>query len=272
LSQAAPDTHVYIPDTQVKPGDPLDHLAWVGRYIAESYGGRRNVTIIHAGDHAHMNSLSLYDRGKREAEGRRFEDDINAANEGFDVLQSSLKESSPRRWNPDRYITLGNHEDRITRAANDHAWLDGTVSLDRLNYARNGWDVIPFKEVLWLSGIAYSHLFYNPDNGRPFGGQIDTRLKNIGHSFTQGHQQGLRYGLRPILSGMQHGLVAGSCYPWSEDYRGPQARGEWRGIVVKHQCENGSYDPMFVSLDYLCRRNTGKRLAEWLQEREGVAA
>lgn len=262
-----PAIHAFIPDTQVKPGDPLDHLSWVGRYIGESYGGRRNVSVVHAGDHAHMDSLSLYDRGKRVAEGRRVSEDIDAANAGFDVLQGSLKEASPRRWNPARFITLGNHEDRITRATNDHAWLDGALSLDSLNYARHGWEVLPYQEVLWLDGVAYSHLFYNPGNGRPYSGQMETRLRNIGHSFTQGHQQGLLYGLRSTLKGQQHGLVAGSCYPWSESYRGPQARGEWRGIVIKHQVEDGAYDPMFVSLDYLCRRYAGQTLAQWTEDR-----
>ncbi len=82
-------------------------------------------------------------------------------------------------------------------------------------------------------------------------------------SFTQGHQQGLMYGLRSTIAGMQHGLVAGSFYIHEEAYRGPQQRTEWRGIVVKHQVENGSYDPMFVSLDFLCRRSTGLTLTEW---------
>jgi len=100
--------------------------------------------------------------------------------------------------------------------------------------------------------------------GNPFGGTIDARLKNIGHSFTMGHQQTLLYGLRYVndeYSGRsQHGLVAGACYLHDEDYKGPQGNAHWRGIIVKHQVCEGSYDPMFVSLDYLCRRYEGMSL------------
>jgi hypothetical protein len=56
--------------------------------------------------------------------------------------------------------------------------------------------------------------------------------------------------------------VAGAAYLHDEDYLGPQ-QAYWRGIVVKHQVENGSYDPMFVSLDFLCRKYAKKRLKEY---------
>lgn len=45
-----------------------------------------------------------------------------------------------------------------------------------------------------------------------------------------------------------------NCYEHSEDYKGPQGNHHWRGIVVKHNVVDGSYDPMFVSLEYLNQR------------------
>jgi hypothetical protein len=60
--------------------------------------------------------------------------------------------------------------------------------------------------------------------------------------------------------------VIGSSYLHDEDYLGPQGNDDWRGIVVCHQVEGGAYDPMFVSLDFLCRRYTGRRLEEYLRE------
>ena len=53
-------THMFVPDTQVKPGVPTDHLRWAGRYILE----RKPDVVIHAGDHWDMESLSSWDRGK----------------------------------------------------------------------------------------------------------------------------------------------------------------------------------------------------------------
>lgn len=262
-----PTTHIVIPDAQVKPGVPIDHLRWAMQYIVDCYAGRPNVKIICLGDFADMESLSSYDRGKKVMEGRRYAADIKAANAAWKELNAPLdeynktrKQYKEKQWRPELYITLGNHEDRINRAINDDAKLDGTISLDDLNYARSGWNVRGYRELLWLDGVAYSHFFYNQMNGRPYGGNnIETRLKQIGHSFTMGHQQILLYGLRYVAGRSQHGLVAGAFYMHDEDYLGPQ-QAYWRGIIVKHQVENGSYDPMMVSMDYLCRRYTGKRL------------
>lgn len=257
-------THLVIPDTQVKPGVDTRHLGWIGRYIVDQFAGD-NLTIIHLGDHFDMPSLSSYDRGTKAMEGRRYVEDIAAGNAGFDLLNEPLaayNKGRKKKWLPRRVFLLGNHEDRISRAIEANAQLDGLLTLDALNPASWGWEVHGFREVVEIGGILYSHLFYDQQTGRPYGGKsIDTRLKTIGHSFTMGHQQGLMYGLRSTLTGMQHGLVAGSCYLHDEIYRGPQAAGEWRGVVVCHQVENGSFDPMFVSLDYLCRKYEGKRLS-----------
>lgn len=247
-----------IPDTQVKPDVPIDHLLWAGRYIGEQLGGRKNVTIIHLGDHWDMPSLSSYDRGKKAMEGRRYSDDIQAGNDGMDLLVGSMEQAAPK-WKPRRIFLHGNHEDRITRAANDNAQFDGAVSLDHLNL--KAWESYGYLEPVWIDGVCYAHFFYNPNTGRPYGGNnVETRLKTIGHSFTMGHQQGLLYGLRSTMGGMQHGLVAGSFYLHDEDYKGPQGNAHWRGIVVCHDVRDGHYDPMFVSLEYLERRY-GKRRA-----------
>lgn len=263
--------HIVIPDTQVKPGVPLDHLSWIGRYIVDAFRDHPRLRVIHLGDHADMESLSSYDKGKKEMEGRRYRRDIEAANYGFDLLNAALIEENERRrrnkerlWLPDRHILLGNHEDRITRAVSSDAALEGTIGTDDLNYAQHGWIVHDYLEVVVLEGVAYSHYFYNAMNGRPYTGMIETRIKQVGQSFTQGHQQTLMYGLHWGLSERaRHGLVAGSCYLHDEDYKGPQGNRHWRGIIVCHQVEEGSYSPMFVDLDYLCRRYQGVRLSRF---------
>lgn len=262
--------HVVIPDCQVKPGVPLDHLDWIGRYIVDSFAGRDNVKLVCLGDFADMESLSSYDVGKKEMEGRRYALDIEASNGGWKLLNRALvtynrnrADTKHKQWWPERHICLGNHEDRIDRAISLDAKLDGTISTGDLDFARSGWTVHGFRKVLWLDGVAYSHLFYNQMNGRPYSGNnIETRLKNIGHSFTMGHQQVLLHGIRYVAGKQQNGLVAGAAYLHDEDYLGPQ-QAYWRGIIVKHQVEDGAYDIMTVSLDFLCRRYTGKRLADY---------
>lgn len=260
--------HVVIPDTQTKPDTPVAHLRWCGQYIADQFGGRPNVKIIHIGDHADMPSLSSYDRkGGKLMEGRRVVQDINAANHGWDVLNEPIENFNKGRrnkWNPEKHFFMGNHEDRITRAINADATIDGLISLSDLKYAEYGWNVHDYLVPVCLDGVWYAHYFANPMTGRPYGGQnVETRLKTIGHSFSMGHQQGLLWGRRETIGGGMCGLVAGSFYIHDEDYKGPQGNLHWRGIVVCHGVENGTYDPMFVSLDYLCRRYGGARLADW---------
>jgi len=269
-----PITHIYIPDTQAKDGVPDDHLEWIGQYIVDQFHDKP-IKVIHAGDHADMPSLSMYDLGKKVMEGRRYIKDIEAANKAWDKLNKPLKDfksfqraNHRKLWEPELHITLGNHEDRISRAINSDAKLDEVISLEDLNYKSHGWNVHPFLDVLWLDGVAYAHYFYNPMTGKPYGGQnIETRLKNIGHSFTMGHQQTLMYGLRFVADKSQHGLVAGSCYLHDEDYKGPQGNAHWRGIIVKHQVQDGSYDPMFVRLDYLCRRYENMPLEKFMKKK-----
>jgi len=274
VAEQTPITHVYIPDTQAKEGVPEDHLTWIGQYIVDQFHDKP-VKIIHAGDHADMPSLSMYDVGKKVMEGRRYIIDIEAANRAWDKLNKPLKDfkafqraNHRKIWEPELHITLGNHEDRISRAINSDAKLDEVIGLHHLNYADSGWNVHNFLDVLWLDGVAYAHYFYNPMTGKPYGGQnIETRLKNIGHSFTMGHQQTLMYGLRFVADKSQHGLVAGACYLHDEDYKGPQGNAHWRGIIVKHQVRDGSYDPMFVSLDYLCRRYENMSLEKFMRKK-----
>ena len=115
-----------------------------------------------------------------------------------------------------------------------------------------------------------SHYFYNPMTGKPLGGTVDARLKTIGHSFTMGHQQTLAYSLRFVAGKSQHGLVAGACYLHDEDYKGPQGNAHFRGIIVKYEVESGAYCPMFISLDYLCRRYEGVRLATFMKKKYGI--
>ena len=102
------------------------------------------------------------------------------------------------------------------------------------------------------------HYFVNPNSliKSCVGGNIDTKLKNLGWSFSMGHQQTLQYGIQYLPDGeSRQGLVAGAFYMHDEDYMGSQGnRSHWRGVVMKNQVENGKYDPCFVSINYLLEK------------------
>jgi len=268
-----PVVHIMIPDTQVKPDVPLDHLGWIGNFIVEDYHNKE-VKIIHIGDHWDMPSLSQYDRGTKAMEGRRYQDDVDWGNEGWRVLNQPLydynenrKKTKHKVWSPERHFFEGNHENRVDRAINANPQLEGMLGTHLFDVERSGWQYHKYQQIVNIDGVRYAHFFYNPMSGKPFGGEnINLRIKTIGHSFSQGHQQTLMYGLRFTSDGTsQHGLVAGACYLHDEEYKGPQGNAHWRGIIVKHQVRDGSYDPMFVSLDYLCRRFEGCSLEHFMK-------
>ena len=253
-------THMVIPDTQSKPGVPNDHLRWIGMYLLE----KKPDVVIHLGDHWDMPSLSSYDKGKAAMEGRRYEADVTAGNADFALLTEPLRRSRSS-YNPRLVLLRGNHENRIQRAIEDNAQLDGAIGFHHLESP--GWEVHDFLEVVKIDGVNYSHYFYNPMTGRPYSGaSIETRLKTIGHSFTMGHQQGLKVGNLPTIGGMRRGLVAGTCYLHDEQYLGPQGNREWRGIIRCNEVQDGDYSLMEVTLDYLCRKYEGVPLNDFLAQ------
>lgn len=266
-------THLVIPDTQVKPGVPLDHLAWIGEYIVEQFWGD-DLAVVHLGDHWDMASLSSYDKGKRQMEGRRYVRDVDAGNDGLALITAPAREKNARHrstghgercWAPDWHLLRGNHEWRMMRAVELDPQLEGLITFDHLKSP--GWTVHDFLEVLDLDGVWYSHYFYNPMTGRPFSGTIDNRLRQVGHSFTMGHQQTFLSGVRYVGNRRQRGLIAGSCYLHDEEYKGPQGNHHWRGVLVCHEVREGEYDLMEVSLDYLCRRYEGVSLERFTARR-----
>lgn len=244
-----PRKHLIIPDTQVKPGVPIQHMTWIGRYAAE----KRPDVIVHLGDHWDMPSLSSYDRGKRAFEGRRYRQDIDAGNRALELLTNPIARVAG--WRPTLIMLRGNHEQRIERAIEENAVLDGTIGYDDFNELDLGWEPSNYLEPILIDGIWYCHYFYNPKTGRPWGGDARFKLGKIHSSFTQGHVQGLDACQLETAGGKRlRGLVAGSCYLHSETYIGPQGNNEWRGVLMKHEVRGGQYDLMEVSLDYLKRR------------------
>ena len=265
-----PQRHIFIPDNQVKANSPNDHLAWIGKYIVE----QKPDVIVNAGDFADMHSLSYYDKGQKKGEGLRVVDDIDACKEAWDVLNKPIekfnakkRKNKEKQYKPRKIITLGNHEERINTYVNCNPEQFGLFSTDSLELDRYGWEVHDFLDIVDIDGIHYSHYFCNPGNSNPYSGMMTTRLKNIGFSFTMGHQQVKEQGNRYLGNGArQRGLVCGSCYLYDDDYR-PQANASWHGIFVKNEVANGDYDLCEVSLDYLCRKYEGVSLKEFMKEK-----
>jgi hypothetical protein len=208
-------------------------MYWAGRYAAAT----KPDVIIHLGDHWDMPSLSSYDVGKKSFEGRRYVNDIEAGNMAMEAFmhpirteQRRLREGKRRTWKPRMVFLLGNHEYRIERAIESDAKLDGLMSYN--DFFLDNWEVVPFLEPIIIDGIAYK--FMSCIMGHVQDRDIAYARKADGNSIT--------------------GLFAGIFYTHSEDYLNPQTNGSWSGIWMLNEVNNGSFDELPISINYLRRK------------------
>lgn len=250
--------HVIIPDVQVKPGQDFEFLRWAGEYCAE----HRPDVIVCIGDFADMQSLSSYDVGKKEFEGRRYTDDIAAAKEAMEVFLSPIYAEEDRRlkghrkrWNPRMVLTLGNHCHRINVAISKDRKLEGLISIDDLGYEEFGWEVYPFLEVVKIDGVCYSHYFTSGVMGRPVSSPRALVTKKhmscvMGHVQESGIDMSqFRGDGTPLI-----GIFAGIYTPYDEGYLNSQTNVQHRQIWHLREVQDGFSYPLAVSLNYLERK------------------
>lgn len=241
-----------IPDTQVRPGVSTSYLSDIGKYIVT----KKPDVVVHLGDHWDMPSLSSYDFGKRQYEGRRYKADIEAGNNGMIELLSPLfryndqqYRNKKKAYQPRLVFLMGNHEQRIQRVIDSDPKLEGIIGYQDL--ALQDWEVHNYLEVVEIEGIAFSHYFTTGVMGRP-ATTASALLAKKHQSCIAGHQQGRQVATAYKANGEPiTAIIAGSAYPHEEEYLGAQGNKHWRGIVMLHEANNGSFDECFISLNYL---------------------
>lgn len=244
-----------ITDVQAKPGVPLDHLTWAGKYLAD----KRPDVIVCIGDFADMESLSSYDKGTGRAEGRRIKADFAATAIAMNKLMEPIAKVAG--WNPRLEFTLGNHEDRITRATTDDPMWEGVLNIEDLKYQDYGWKVHPFLQPVVIGGVSFCHYFPSGVIGRPIT-TARALLTKLHMSAFAGHQQGrdIAYARRADGKDMTS-IISGSFYQHDEKYLSRFTNNHWRGFYMLHEVQDGSFDEMALSIGFLKRRfGTSKSL------------
>lgn len=250
--------YIVIPDSQVKPDEDVSFLNWISQYIVDC----KPDVVVHLGDFWDMPSLSSYDKGKRQFEGRRYAKDIDAGSHAWDVLNQPIRDeivrlrvNKKKRWEPDRYFLIGNHEQRIQRAVDKQAELEGIIGYQDLAvYNDFDWFVQPFLEPLILDGIAFNHYFTTGLAGRP-ASTANAQLNKQHMSCIAGHQQGLQIATAHRADGKRMtSIISGSCYVHDEEYLGPQGNNHWRGVLRLEEVKDGQFDLLPISLNYLKKK------------------
>lgn len=254
--------HVWIPDTQIRPGSDITHIEAAGRYI----GTKAPDKIIIGGDWWDMPSLSSYEKpGAVDWEKLDVEEDFEAGRVGMKVFMDAIQETAEDSYTPEIHFLEGNHEERVYRAAADPLnrrfkhYLKKSTFLEGVELPyRMKWH--SFLKVVTLNGIMYSHYFSNPTSlmGNAIGGTVTNKLKSLGGSFTMGHQQTYQSGEIFTAGGTRRrGLVCGRFYQDEMSYLNPQKNSQsWSGILYKHEVRKGDYDLLEVSMNYLLKKWT----------------
>lgn len=228
-------------------GDPHAHPSYdnsrftaLGRFIAKE----KPHAIVCIGDMADMPSLSSYDRGTKGFEGRRYQKDIAATIDAQEKLLAPVRRV--RSYRPKLYMTLGNHEDRITRAVNANPELEGSIDLEDLRYKEFGWKVTPFKKSVTIKGITFSHYFSSGVAGRPISSvHIGYAMVSKLHCSTvQGHSHLYNHAEQTRPDGQKiFGLAAG-CYShpdYTESWCQDTEYQWWRGVIMLEGLDGEGY-------------------------------
>ena len=246
--------HFVLPDVQAKPGVDFGFLTAIGNYII----AKKPDVLVCIGDFADMPSLSSYDVGTKDFEGRRYHKDIEASQRAMEALLEPIekhnlraRKNKEKQYKPRMVLTLGNHEERINKAINKDAKLDGLISIDDLQYKDYGWEVIPFKQPIVIDGVAYVHYLPTGQRGMPCS-TANAQLNKAHMSIVTGHQQGLQIAMGKAADGGRiTSVIAGSCYEHQEKYMGPLENNHWRGALMLHNIDNGDFDLVPVPLRYI---------------------
>lgn len=241
---------LYVPDLQAKPVVSLRHVTTISRFIAD----KQPDVVVQGGDLWDLPSLSSYDAGKRVSEGVRLGSDWKAGQTAVSLLMEKVRHEP--RW----VFTEGNHEDRLRRYGNDNPAID--VLPDPCGYLSGlGWETYPYLRPVSIAGVNFCHIFPRATTGRVTGfsarngpASAIAMIKANMQSCVMGHRQGLDFAVYNAGSRTYYGLIAGSAYRHQESYLTPQYTNYWRGVILLHRVKNGTFDPCFVSLDYLKER------------------
>lgn len=232
-------------------------------YIGKLMEDVKPTKLINLGDMADMASLCSYDKGKKSFHGRAYKKDIDATVDANEKLWHFIHKNHRRR--PESYFFEGNHEYRIKKMLDLQPELEGTVGFEDLELDSFYNNIIEYQGqtpgVMKVDGINYAHYFVSGVMGRPVGGEHPaySLLTKQYESATCGHIHVTDFASRTTPSGQRiNGLVAGCSLDYHAKWAGEVNKLWWRGVIIKHNVDNGNYDPQWVSLDSLKKIYGGK--------------
>lgn len=223
-----------LPDCHAHPAYDNDRFVSLNRFIKKEKPDK----IVCLGDFADLPSLCKHS-SKKDLELQRYRADIDVTIDAQTKLLKGL--------DIPKIMLLGNHESRINTVVYEDPRLEGTLSMDDLQYKDFGWTVKRFLDPYVFRGIHFSHYFVSGVAGRPISGEhIAGNLCNklhassvVGHSHVFNHAERTRPDGKKIF-----GLSAGcfSHYKQIEGWNFATQKMWWHGVVLLEDVSDGYYD------------------------------
>lgn len=238
-----------IGDPHAHPDYDNSRFTALGKYIVQT----KPDVVVCLGDFADMPSLSSYDKGTKGFEGRRYRRDVDAVIDAQRCLflpirkhNEHLRRQKLKLYRPKLHMTLGNHEDRINRVINSSPELEGAIGIKDLQYEKFGWKLTPFKHVLTIKGISFSHYFTSGVAGRPISStNTATALVNKLHcSSVQGHSHLYNHAEQTRPDGQKIFGLSGGCYShpkYTENWCRDTEYQWWRGVIMLEGLDGDGY-------------------------------
>ena len=239
-----------------EPDVSNERFNWLGDLIEDL----KPDYVVDLGDGADMRSLNSFDtRNPKAIVAQSYQEDIEHYNDAQDRIWSRYKLTKKKR--PWRIGFEGNHENRIRKALNNDPRLEGDkygISFSHLQTDHWFDDYHPYHNsgpaIAEYDGVSYAHFFSSGNFGSAMSGihHAYGLIQKRNSSATCGHSHKRSVYFKdgaypnPVI-----GLVAG-CYKGAEEsWAGQSNLDWWKGIVIKREISNGSYEPEFVSLKQL---------------------
>lgn len=204
--------HVHITPEAAKPdGKPMKVLAIGDCHDDPRIADKQRFThlgrmaaalnpdaVVQIGDWATFDSVSRHE-DRSTLSGRAlpsFEDDLASLRMSLMAFSEGLGDYPGKR-----YVTLGNHEDRVRQYENQNAVMEGSMWRRVLEaFEQYGWHTRPFGEYLFLGGVGFTHVPLTI-MGRPYGGKTLNSMCNdavfslvFGHSHKGGMARASKIG------------------------------------------------------------------------------
>jgi len=212
--------------------------------------------VVNIGDGADLESLALYDKGKRSFAGKSYAGDVESYLDSQSRTWDAVK--ARKKKMPDRYFFIGNHEQRIDRALDLSPELEGTIGYKDLQLDEYYDEVIPYTGntpgIKNIEGILFGHYFITGVMGRSISGEHPaySLLTKKFKSAVQGHTHLLDYCVRTNGDDDKiFGLVCGVFQDYDAPWAGEINKLWWRGVVILDNVEDGQFDLRCISLKQL---------------------